>query len=923
MRKIFILLFCALAFGSRSQNVFKTVDYFNKYKDSISNYATVLNYLSQYVSPLSGKTPSYVDSSFIQGLKSIALKNAFNILLTTKKQAIKDAEKNKANIVELVNKWLPEGTSVKDKLNASEPIAKILDDVKKIATDTVNKSLSRKFTYLIDSISKSNTKGREPDNKVIAMQFLSQTKKQISAISQGNPLNSLHFEVSNVVTAAKEGINLPSESDVIDAMAIFIANRIKEETVMAFVEQVNNRLEKLEPLPHLFKNTIKEMNSYAPGESIRFGALLKKAIATDLANMPDNILSCSSCKGASDLSKLNGFSSFFTDLEDGVDLITNIEYYSELQYYSRPQKQLDTSTRFMSALRVFRFINRYFSHLEDPKSQETWENPGIFNRENFDADFKLALALIYEKETSDFYGLLHNRYGVENLDQFFADTSKYNTFKRNFQTLLYKLHWLDSYWQNNKKGGKALVNMEIYSEKVSSVFSTLYTVLSYTNTGDFPLDNEAYRNYVDAKKAVVRKDMESVIFLSQKLLDLLSCYDIKLPQLQLPQLNIKWPAVQCQNTPQLSENQFNLLTGNSAVKLSDMEGMHNSLKSEGAMSSLARAIICHHLQQNDTGKCKQLGKRFRKSRARVKKQVEQGNYKNALDDLENPWCMRHWLAPVFNPVDWRISLDLWHLRKKQKQHSDPENDALYTCYLKQDHLRNKLSFSGARRDVSQILSLLADVNKAKGSGELSKVIEEYAEPPQSYKIKRYNNFSLDLNAYPGFYAGFETRAGYNLIRSSKRDSLTSGVTGFTAPIGISFSWGGRVPFTCERSSKYPGYISRRGKLKAFRGGAFSATFTFIDIGAVVSYRLSNDASKALPKSVSFSQVAAPGFFFGYGIPGVPIVINAGVQYTPQLRTFEGMGNAPLDSYRATITVAYDIPFFNLANTSKKMKRKQR
>lgn len=340
------------------------------------------------------------------------------------------------------------------------------------------------------------------------------------------------------------------------------------------------------------------------------------------------------------------------------------------------------------------------------------------------------------------------------------------------------------------------------------------------------------------------------------------------------------------------------------------------------MSNLARAVICHHLQQNDTGKCKLLGNHFRKNRVTVIKAVENGKFKEALNKIENPWCIRHWLAPVFNPVDWNLSLKLWRLRKKYNQHNDPENDPLYVCYLKQEHLRNKLSFSGARRDVTQILSLLADVNKAKSSGELSQVIEEYAEPPQSYKIKRYNNFSLDLNAYPGFYAGFETRAGFNLIPSSKRDSLTSGVTGFTAPIGISFSWGGRVPFTCERASKYPGYISGKGKLKAFRGGAFSATFTFIDIGAVVSYRLSNDASKALPKSVSFSQVAAPGFFFGYGIPGLPIVINAGVQYTPQLRTFEGMGNAPLDSYRATITAAYDIPFFNLTNTSKKSQRKQ-
>ena len=43
----------------------------------------------------------------------------------------------------------------------------------------------------------------------------------------------------------------------------------------------------------------------------------------------------------------------------------------------------------------------------------------------------------------------------------------------------------------------------------------------------------------------------------------------------------------------------------------------------------------------------------------------------------------------------------------------------------------------------------------------------------------------------------------------------------------------------------------------------------------------------------------------------------------QLRTFEGMGNAPAGfGYRATITAAYDIPFFNLTNTSKNRNAKQ-
>jgi hypothetical protein len=493
-------------------------------------------------------------------------------------------------------------------------------------------------------------------------------------------------------------------------------------------------------------------------------------------------------------------------------------------------------------------------------------------------------------------------YKCKNLDVFFSKPDVYKKFKEDFKELFSMLHRLDSYWQSHRTKGKALVDMKVYQEKIEDVFKTMYTVLNYAD-GKYPGNNHYYNTFLQAKEAAKNADLDGIVFQSQKLLDLLSCYEIQLPYIHLPKIDFSWDKKFCSTVS--DPKFFNQLTGDSAITEKDLPKVEAFLKDEGKVRNFMSNLFCSSGINLDSS-C------FHHRLKKIKKDLKGGEKFNDLD--------LHTFF-VFRCKDRKFIKSLRVFKRSHTKHSDSKTALLYNCYLNsQKNLQHKVVYSGARREISQLLNFFTDVTKAKESKQLTKIISEYAEPPQSYKIKRFNNFSLDLNGYAGLFAAAETPQGKGNIPFS-RDKITRAATGVTAPIGLSFSWAGRRPFTCDKAD-FKSFITRRGKIRSFRGGCFSATIVLIDIGAPLSYRMVNDTSAALPKEVTFAQVIAPGFLIGWGIPGAPLALHVGIQATPQLRTFEKDISLSKDAYRIGLSLCYDIPFINLANTSRRLRRQK-
>ena len=183
------------------------------------------------------------------------------------------------------------------------------------------------------------------------------------------------------------------------------------------------------------------------------------------------------------------------------------------------------------------------------------------------------------------------------------------------------------------------------------------------------------------------------------------------------------------------------------------------------------------------------------------------------------------------------------------------------------------------------------------------IIEKYAMPVGSYKVKRRSRWSVDLNAYVGVYAGYEwaQQPGSNSYRGA-----AGGVLGFTAPIGFTYSWAG---YTGKGNTNEGYSVSAKKGLRRFNGSSHSISFTIIDIGAVVSYRFTNAADEPLPEKVTWGQVIAPGLFYRYGIKNTPLCVHIGGQLAPQLRTINDVKNQ--NTIRATMGVTMDLPLLNL------------
>lgn len=168
---------------------------------------------------------------------------------------------------------------------------------------------------------------------------------------------------------------------------------------------------------------------------------------------------------------------------------------------------------------------------------------------------------------------------------------------------------------------------------------------------------------------------------------------------------------------------------------------------------------------------------------------------------------------------------------------------------------------------------------------IENILNKYAMPVTSYRVKRHYRSSIDISAYPGLNLGYEF---------SKSNSPSFGIT---APIGFSFSW--------------------RSDSKEIYAPSHSLFISAIDLGAPISYRLMNDAANGLPENIKWKQIFSPGLFYIYGFKNAPMCLSVGVQYTPLLRKIETDSILEEENVvKAGISLMVDIPLFSIYKNTK-------
>ncbi len=183
--------------------------------------------------------------------------------------------------------------------------------------------------------------------------------------------------------------------------------------------------------------------------------------------------------------------------------------------------------------------------------------------------------------------------------------------------------------------------------------------------------------------------------------------------------------------------------------------------------------------------------------------------------------------------------------------------------------------------VTEYYKLFASLSQAESGKEVEALLESYALPSGSSRIKKVTNFNIAINAFVGgFFARTKTvGAGF------------SNEYGLTAPIGFTISHG----------------FNKVGSLSLFLG--------VFDIGGIIRYKLDNDG--AYQQDVNLAGLVSPSVHLAYGFPFyLPLSFGAGYQWTSPVSTSSNNFNL---KPHFNLFLAVDIPMFNLTASRKKYK----
>jgi hypothetical protein len=195
----------------------------------------------------------------------------------------------------------------------------------------------------------------------------------------------------------------------------------------------------------------------------------------------------------------------------------------------------------------------------------------------------------------------------------------------------------------------------------------------------------------------------------------------------------------------------------------------------------------------------------------------------------------------------------------------------------------KQSFKRFVSGFSLYGAFAADLIYAKDEAQVKAVLSRYALPTGSALVKRRGNSHLHINAYAGVFLGSEI-----LKPNAESNELNRFLISLSAPVGIDYS------------------------MVDSKNRAWSVFASFIDLGAMFSYRLADGQISSTPE-ISFSNVFAPGLFLFRHLRSTPLSIGASVQLSPRLRelTQNSAKVNAISAYRFGISAKVDIPIFRL------------
>lgn len=747
-------------------------------------------------------------------------------------------------------------------------------------------------------------------NALIRYKGSDKVSKEVSMVAMSKQTNEAKEFTMNLAKKEQK-MSLPSQTEAIDALAIFIAGRVKDEIALSFIDDLKKKISQVPELLCMFPNTIQKINESDFYELPNFGIQIKEAIRQDFLSLPDHIIDCFDFKNEELKDEIKAILTFRKKLMNGVDYRTLVSFYADENNFGLSYK----NTEVYKIFSLMHFLNET---MMTAKENAIWVNPTDMEK---DPQFiKIYLSLMGVK----FHKTLTETFNVSLCDSI-ADNKKIQRMNSDIKSILYKLNEFESYIELIKSNNSAYqqdadrINQELFA-CVDSIFSTVGSVFNKNySTKIRPLFTGVLSFYQKSKTAINDKDYSSLIFYTMEMMEVI--YKEKM----------------------VAGSNINLMTVSrfqKAIESADIKKLRYLEKAFEVLVKMDASNVNADTLRKLAGKdgYNYFGEKFPELKKAIDKKAtdEISRYlaaiksKKEYKDFERMMGLIDSVQFLSFSADTSISEKLDELIRMKVpvtcKFKEMKNYVCAVTRLNTDILKRKQADINSNKinnhynifiSTGKFVSLLNDVVKAENSKSLSEVIKQYSAPVQSYKVKRKNRFSIDFSAYPGLYAGVEGKQGHGILKKS-----TSFVTGITCPLGISLSFGTKKTYKPGLNKRPNGsyYIKyKTGEIKELKGGSTTFSLTLIDIGAAFAYRWSNDSSATLPKEVNFAQVLAPGCFVGWGIKNTPLILNAGAQFVPQLRDFNTDGESE-NTFRFSVSVAFDIPIWNITHSAKRFHR---
>lgn len=645
--------------------------------------------------------------------------------------------------------------------------------------------------------------------------------------------------ISEAESAYKMALNLPSEAEMINALAIYLANRIKQESVMWFFEKITQNANRYELLNLFFPTTMKLLQGNEVYEIPNLGAQWQYALSKDFMQMPKNVLN------SEWLSKrwpeVSTYAVYITGVCDFAELIVKRYSYRDaikslyllLPKMSLPIDSVPLKPVFQDYITLLYAINTELFVVDTAGRLRllAYEDFRNMNRKEIEIMIGL-LDLKYQSVFSKFFKGI--RQSVS--DQQLLDVERMRRLLGNLRTAIGQVEKIGTeYLEEQKRLQQNGQKDWFYSTyNIWGAVSQVFHVLN-------DLDTQLVRPNVSAQAKKAFGYGEQV-------------FEI-----------------------------YNLVT----------------------KKNFAGAVM-NALSLIDT--------LFYETRPGHQLTV-------ALKDIRDDYLYASSFLKdsVLRRTDYYARILLFSYDSTNRSISFEKKSPVAALLFDNDRQAIQL--------IRKLSGFLNDAALAQNDKQLAKVVESYAMPVGSYKRKRNNWWSVDLNAFAGVYAGYEW-AKRQINDTSRLSGRRGGaVWGFSVPIGISVSktfgrkWkAGKKEFDVHNGMFPDDYVRNPDKVKIKKqnlynrtGWTLTVTASIVDLGAPVSYRLFNSKDTTIGQSFKWSQLISPGLHIAVALPGSPFTVSTGIQYTPQLRKYQEAGKPneqQFNTTRAYLGLMFDLPLFN-------------